>query len=66
MDGSCVALLKNDYIVTSLGKQENIASYAPRGSEINAFIAGHPELFQIIDTFPLPNGETIRLYKCVR
>jgi len=60
------ALAGNDYIVTSIGKQENIASYAPHGGEINAFILGHPELFQMVDTFPLPNGETIRIYKCAR
>jgi len=60
------AIPENDYIVMSIGKQENIASYAPHGGEINAYILAHPELFQMVDTFALPNGETIRIYKCVR
>ena len=60
------AILANDYILMSVGHQESIASYAPLGNEINAVILAHPERFRLIDTFPIPNGETIRLYQCVR
>lgn len=59
-------ILKNDYVLMSIGKQESVASFAPDGDKINATIIAHPERFEMVDTFPLPNGETIRLYKCVR
>jgi 4-amino-4-deoxy-L-arabinose transferase-like glycosyltransferase len=57
---------ENDYLLMSLGGQTAFGSQAPHAAEINANIVSHPERFQIIDTFTIPSGETIRLYQCVR
>ena len=57
---------KNDYLLMSRGEQTAFASPAPHAYEINAYILAHPELFRLVETFSLPNGEIIRLYRCVR
>jgi len=60
------SLLENDYLLMSLGTQSVFGSPAPHAEEINAYVIAHPDHFRVEDTFPLPNGETIRLYRCVR
>jgi 4-amino-4-deoxy-L-arabinose transferase-like glycosyltransferase len=57
------SLLENDYLLMSIGRQTAFGSQAPHAAEINAYVASHPERFQLIDEFPLPSGETVRLYK---
>ena len=59
------AIASNDYIVVS----EKDRGFEP-GSfftsdlpKINQYVFGHPESFHIVDSFPLPNGDVIRLYK---
>ena len=58
-------IANNDYIVVS----EKDRGFEP-GSfftsdlpKINQYVSGHPESFRIVDSFPLPNGDVIRLYK---
>jgi len=60
------SLLSNDYLLMSLGEQSAFGSPAPHAEEINTFILDHAERFRIADEFSLPNGEMIRLYRCVR
>jgi 4-amino-4-deoxy-L-arabinose transferase-like glycosyltransferase len=57
------SLLESDYLLMSIGKQTAFGSQAPHAEEINAWVVSHPEHFQVIDEFPVPSGETIRLYK---
>jgi 4-amino-4-deoxy-L-arabinose transferase-like glycosyltransferase len=59
-------LLGYDYLLMSLGQQTAFGSPAPHAAEINAYIFDRPERFRMVDTFTLPSGETIRLYRCVR
>jgi 4-amino-4-deoxy-L-arabinose transferase-like glycosyltransferase len=61
-----IEIQNKDYLLMSLGEQSAFSSPAPHAYEINAHILAHPELFQVVDTFSLPNGEMIRLYRCVR
>ena len=53
----------NDYILMSekdQGWASNISSDLQR---INQYILARPDHFRIVDSFPLPNGDMIRLYK---
>lgn len=60
------SLLKNDYLLMSVGRQTSFGSQAPHAEEINAYIESHPERFRLVDSFTIPSGETVRLYECVR
>jgi 4-amino-4-deoxy-L-arabinose transferase-like glycosyltransferase len=60
------SLLSNDYLLMSTGTQSVLGSPAPHASEINAYILSHPDHFRVVDTFSLPNGETIQMYRCVQ
>ena len=62
------AIVNNDYILVS----EKDRGFEP-GSfftmdlrNINQYIFRRPESFRVIDSFPLPNGDVIRLYKVAR
>ena len=62
------AIANNDYILVS----EKDKGFEP-GSfftadlpNINQYILGRPESFHIVEWFPLPNGDVIRLYKVER
>jgi 4-amino-4-deoxy-L-arabinose transferase-like glycosyltransferase len=65
-DTNEAALFENDYILMSLGDQAVIGSPPLHAHAINAFVLTHSERFRMIDTFSLPNGQTIRLYQHVR
>ncbi len=57
------AIDDNDYILVS-EKDQGFAKYFSRDLDsINQYILGRPESFHIVEWFPLPNGEVIRLYK---
>ena len=60
------AILRNDYVLMSLGTQTAFGSPAPHAAEINAYVLFHPDQFRMIDRFSLPNGEAIRLYHRAR
>jgi 4-amino-4-deoxy-L-arabinose transferase-like glycosyltransferase len=57
------SLLENDYLLMSVGKQTAFGSRAPHAEEINAHIRSHPDRFLLVDTFELPSGDTVQLYK---
>jgi hypothetical protein len=60
------SLLENDYLLLAFGRQTAFGSVAPKAEEINAFVATRSDRFKLIDSFVLPSGETVRLYRCVR
>lgn len=53
----------NDYILLSENDQGWAPNYSHDLNSINQYILGHPESFHIVETFPLPNRDVIRLYK---
>jgi hypothetical protein len=57
------AIENNDYILLSERSQGFAEYYAGNLTAINEYIFSHPESFRVADSFPLPNGEVIRLYK---
>ncbi len=59
------AITRNDYILVSEKDRgfEPGSAFTSDLSKINAYIFSHPETFQSIDSFTLPNGDVIRLYK---
>ncbi|MBI4475064.1 MAG: glycosyltransferase family 39 protein [Acidobacteria bacterium] len=56
----------NDYILLSEKDQGWLPHFSRDADRINNYVLNHPELFQVADTFTLPNGARIRLYKCVQ
>jgi 4-amino-4-deoxy-L-arabinose transferase-like glycosyltransferase len=60
------SLMENDYLLMSLGEQTAFGFPAPHAKQVNAYIFDHPDQFHMVEIFALPNGETIRLYKCMR
>ena len=36
---------------------------APDVAAVNEYVLSRPERFQVLEWFPLPNGDVIRLYK---
>jgi 4-amino-4-deoxy-L-arabinose transferase-like glycosyltransferase len=56
------AILANDYLLVAENDQEHPASFAP-DRRVADFIVTHPDRFQMAESFPLPNGDIIALYK---
>lgn len=57
------ALWNNDYVLMS-EKGQGFAEFFSRDlKRINRYILDRPERFEVLEWFPLPNGEVIRLYK---
>ena len=55
------AIANNDFILVS--EQDRGWAFARQDPAINAYVFGHPELFRMVESFSLPNGDVIRLYK---
>ena len=53
----------NDYLLMSESPRETPGRYQPGIVRINQHIVDHPEQFEVMEWFPLPNGEVIRLYR---
>jgi 4-amino-4-deoxy-L-arabinose transferase-like glycosyltransferase len=53
----------NDYILMSEKDQGWVANSASDLQQINRYILDRPDHFQVVDSFSLPNGDMIRLYK---
>jgi 4-amino-4-deoxy-L-arabinose transferase-like glycosyltransferase len=53
----------NDYILLSEKDQGWAPNFSSDLSRINQYILGRPDYFHIVESFPLPNGDIIRLYK---
>jgi hypothetical protein len=60
------AIQANDYILMSERDQGFAKYYAPDLDRINGYILARPEKFVVMEWFPLPNGEVIRLYKVLQ
>lgn len=56
------AIAGNDFVLMAENDLEDPASFAP-DPRVNQYILTHPEKFQMTETFPLPAGKLIRLYK---
>ncbi len=52
-----------DFILLSEGAETYPGSFAPEETGVNQHVMDHPEQFEVLEWFPLPNGEVIRLYK---
>jgi hypothetical protein len=59
-------ILKSDFLLMSLGRQAAFGLRAPYAQEINDYILARPDQFPLADSFPLPDGEIIRLYQHAR
>jgi hypothetical protein len=59
------AIASNDYILISEKDQgfEPGSAYTSDLRNINHYIFSHPETFHMVESFTLPNGDVIRLYK---
>ena len=53
----------NDYILLSEGAQGYPGLIPSEADRITGYVLDHPEAFEVIEWFPLPNGEIIRLYR---
>ena len=53
----------NDYILLSEGAQGYPGLISSEADRITGYVLDHPEAFEVIEWFPLPNGEIIRLYR---
>jgi hypothetical protein len=53
----------NDFILMSENDQGWASNVSADLKKINRYILDRPDHFHIVDAFPLPNGDMIRLYK---
>ena len=53
----------NDFLLLSEGAEGYPGSFAPAETEVNRQVLDNPDRFEVVEWFPLPNGEVIRLYK---
>ena len=58
-------IASNDYILVSTKDAgfEAGSFFTADLKSINHYIIGRPESFHTVETFPLPNGDMIRLYR---
>ena len=52
-----------DYLLVSESPREAPGADQPDIVRINQHVMDHPEEFEVLESFPLPNGETIRVYR---
>jgi len=65
--GSDIASLANaDYILMCENDQGYATLFSNENPKLNAFVEEHPEQFQLMERFSLPNSDVIRLYKVQR
>ena len=59
------AIAANDYVLVSEKDDgfETGSDFTQDLGKINQYVFGHPEAFHMMDSFSLPNGDVIRLYK---
>ena len=57
------ALSGNDYLLVSESPRGAPGAYQPDVARINQHVMDHPEKFEFLELFPLPNEEIIRLYR---
>ena len=56
------AVANSDYILIS-ERDQGPRYIAPDATAVNDYILSRPERFEVLERFPLPNGDIIRLYK---
>jgi len=56
------AAANSDYILIS-ERDQGPRYIAPDATAVNDYILSRPERFEVLERFPLPNGDIIRLYK---
>jgi hypothetical protein len=56
------SILANDFILVS-EKSQGWTTDPQATNQVNTYIISHPDRFQALERFVLPNGEAIRLYK---
>jgi 4-amino-4-deoxy-L-arabinose transferase-like glycosyltransferase len=65
--GTDVATLVNtDYILLCENDQGYATLFSNDNPKLNDFVMGHPDQFQLMERFQLPNADVIRLYKVQR
>ena len=57
------SITSNDYLLMSESPRQTPGRYQPDIVRINQHIVDRPEQFEVMEWFPLPNGEVIRLYR---
>jgi 4-amino-4-deoxy-L-arabinose transferase-like glycosyltransferase len=57
------SLANNDYIVVCENDQGYATLFSNEMPKLNDFVQAHPDRFQLVDQFSLPNADVIRLYK---
>jgi 4-amino-4-deoxy-L-arabinose transferase-like glycosyltransferase len=60
------ALANNDYIVLCENDQGYASLFSNEMPKLNEFVLAHPDRFQLVQRFTLPNADIIRLYKVQR
>ena len=62
------AMRINDYILAPASglAREPGAHFTPELLDIADYIAKHPQSFLLVESFSLPNGDAIRLYRVAR
>ena len=53
----------NDYLLMSESPRQTPGRAQPDIARINQYVVDRPEQFEVMEWFPLPNGEVIRLYR---
>jgi 4-amino-4-deoxy-L-arabinose transferase-like glycosyltransferase len=56
-------ILDKDYLLISERSQGFAEYFAPDVTRANDYVFGHSEKFELVERFPLPNGEVIQLHK---
>jgi hypothetical protein len=56
-------ILGNDYILLSETDQGFAKFFAPEVHEVNQYILSRPDSFHFVESFTLPSGQIIRLYR---
>ena len=60
------SLADNDYIVLCENDQGYATLFSNEMPKLNGFVQAHPDRFQLVERFSLPNADVIRLYKVQR
>jgi len=57
------AFAANDYVLLSEKDQGFLPFYSSDAKRLNDYVLGHPEVFELVESYVLPNGDAVRLYR---
>jgi hypothetical protein len=57
---------RNDYILISEADQGFAKFFAPDADKVSHYVMSDPQTFHVVESFTLPSGQTIRLYKVIK